>query len=106
MNFKQLSSSKGEKYLTLKALKPVYYELGNFFLFYLFAFFTQFVFDSFVRLFQVYDYDWGLRDDFIGEASVDLRKLPENLAQDLLLTLVDSGQLNPGRLPAESGQLD
>ena len=54
----------------------------------------------------MYDYDWGLRDDFIGEASVDLRKLPENLAQDLLLTLVDSGQLNPGRLPAESGQLD
>ena len=40
MNFKQLSSSKGEQYLTLKALKPVYYELGNFFLFYLFAFFT------------------------------------------------------------------
>ncbi len=43
---------------------------------------------------QVYDYDWGLRDDFIGEASVDLRKLPENLAQDLLLTLCDSGGLN------------
>jgi len=40
---------------------------------------------------KVYDYDWGLRDDFIGEASVDLRKLPENLAQDLLLTPVDAG---------------
>jgi hypothetical protein len=41
---------------------------------------------------QVYDYDWGMRDDFIGEASVDLRKLPLNLAQDLLLSLCDSGQ--------------
>jgi hypothetical protein len=40
----------------------------------------------------VYDYDWGMRDDFIGEASVDLRKLPLNLAQDLLLSLCDSGQ--------------
>ncbi len=40
----------------------------------------------------MYDYDWGMRDDFIGEASVDLRKLPLNLAQDLLLSLCDSGQ--------------
>ncbi len=43
----------------------------------------------------MYDYDWGMRDDFIGEASVDLRKLPLNLAQDLLLSLCDSGQRRP-----------
>jgi hypothetical protein len=63
---------------------------------------------QFFNIFQVYDYDWGLRDDFIGEASVDLRKLPENLAQDLLLTLVDTGQLAHGHVHTfvHSGQLD
>ena len=40
----------------------------------------------------MYDYDWGLRDDFMGQAQIVLS--PGNIGreQDMVLTLVESGQ--------------
>ena len=51
-----------------------------------------------LRILQVYDYDWGLRDDYIGQTLVNLKVLPLNTPQDLVLTLHDSGKL-PWRNP-------
>ena len=40
---------------------------------------------------QVYDYDWGLRDDFMGEASLPLGQLVPQKKNDLVLTLAEPG---------------
>ena len=40
---------------------------------------------------QVYDYDWGLRDDFMGEASLPLGQLVPQKRNDLVLTLAEPG---------------
>ena len=40
---------------------------------------------------QVYDYDWGLRDDFMGEASLPLGQLVQKKRNDLVLTLAETG---------------
>ena len=41
---------------------------------------------------QVYDYDWGLRDDFMGEASLPLGQLAPQKWNDLVLTLSETGE--------------
>ena len=41
---------------------------------------------------QVYDYDWAFRDDFMGEASVQLTRLELDRAQELLLSLEERGK--------------
>ena len=38
---------------------------------------------------QVFDYDWMVRDDFIGQAGINLRDLANNTPTDVLLTLHD-----------------
>ena len=43
---------------------------------------------------KVYDYDWGLRDDFIGQATVNLKNMLNNNSMDVLLTLHDTGNIN------------
>ena len=40
---------------------------------------------------QVYDYDWGVRDDFMGEASLPLGQLVPQKRNDLVLTLAEPG---------------
>ena len=42
--------------------------------------------------FKVYDYDWGLRDDFIGEASISLVYLELDQLTERIITLVESGK--------------
>ena len=42
--------------------------------------------------FKVYDYDWGLRDDFIGEASISLVYLELEQLTERIITLVESGK--------------
>ncbi|XP_046427273.1 multiple C2 and transmembrane domain-containing protein isoform X3 [Neodiprion fabricii] len=39
--------------------------------------------------FKVFDYDWGLQDDFMGSAQLDLRQLELGHAQDVILELTD-----------------
>ena len=41
---------------------------------------------------QVYDYDWGLRDDFMGQAQIVLNPAKINQEEDLVITLVEAGQ--------------
>ena len=41
---------------------------------------------------QVYDYDWGLRDDFMGQAQIVLNPANINQEEDLVITLVEAGQ--------------
>ena len=41
---------------------------------------------------QVYDYDWGLRDDFMGSVSLQLDSLQPGEATDLVLTLGEAGE--------------
>ena len=41
---------------------------------------------------KVYDYDWGLRDDFMGEASLPLGQLAPQKWNDLVLTLSETGE--------------
>ena len=41
---------------------------------------------------QVYDYDWGLRDDFMGQAQIILREDSIGTEEDVVVTLVESGQ--------------
>jgi hypothetical protein len=43
-------------------------------------------------IFQVFDYDFALRDDFIGEATISLAQLDIDLETDLVLTLVETGK--------------
>ncbi len=43
-------------------------------------------------IFQVFDYDFALRDDFIGEATISLSQLDIDLETDLVLTLVETGK--------------
>lgn len=38
---------------------------------------------------QVFDYDWGLQDDFMGEAQLDLTQIELGQAQDIALELKD-----------------
>ena len=42
--------------------------------------------------FKVYDYDWGLRDDFIGEASISLVYLELDQPIERIITLVENGK--------------
>ena len=43
--------------------------------------------------FQVFDYDWAFRDDFMGEASVQLTRLFElDRTHELLLSLAEHGK--------------
>ena len=39
----------------------------------------------------MYDYDWGLRDDFMGQAQIQFS--PANIQQpsDMVLTLIETG---------------
>ena len=46
--------------------------------------------DHFIN--QVYDYDWGLRDDFMGQAQIVLNPAKINQEEDLVITLVEAGQ--------------
>ncbi|XP_076385507.1 multiple C2 domain and transmembrane region protein isoform X4 [Megachile rotundata] len=39
--------------------------------------------------FKVFDYDWGLQDDFMGEAQLDLTQIELGQAQDITLELKD-----------------
>jgi len=39
---------------------------------------------------QVFDYDWGLQDDFMGSAKLDLTQLELGKAEDIHLQLCDS----------------
>ena len=41
---------------------------------------------------QVYNYDWGLRDDFMGQAQIVLNPANINQEEDLVITLVEAGQ--------------
>lgn len=41
---------------------------------------------------KVYDYDWGLRDDFMGQAQIILREDNIGEEEDVVVTLVESGQ--------------
>jgi len=41
---------------------------------------------------KVYDYDWGLRDDFMGQAQIVLREAHIGREEDMILTLVETGQ--------------
>ena len=45
-----------------------------------------------MKIVQVYDYDWGLRDDFMGEASLPLGQLVPEKRNDLVLTLAETGE--------------
>ena len=45
-----------------------------------------------MKIAQVYDYDWGLRDDFMGEASLPLGQLVPEKRNDLVLTLAETGE--------------
>ncbi|KAF2356311.1 C2 domain [Trinorchestia longiramus] len=48
---------------------------------------------------KVFDYDWGMQDDFMGEANIDLTSLDLNQSTDLELTLSDPGkEENMGKL--------
>lgn len=38
---------------------------------------------------QVFDYDWGLQDDFMGVAQLDLTQLDLGQSQDVMLELKD-----------------
>lgn len=38
---------------------------------------------------KVFDYDWGLQDDFMGSAELDLTTLELNQSQDIVLQLID-----------------
>lgn len=40
-------------------------------------------------LLQVFDYDWGLQDDFMGSAKIDLTQLELGKAEDINLPLND-----------------
>ncbi|XP_023330904.1 multiple C2 and transmembrane domain-containing protein isoform X2 [Eurytemora carolleeae] len=42
---------------------------------------------------KVYDYDWGLRDDFIGQAFISLKTLILNQPQDIVVTLHETGNI-------------
>lgn len=42
-----------------------------------------------IRFHQVFDYDWGLQDDFMGSAILDLTQLELGYAQDVVLELTD-----------------
>lgn len=41
---------------------------------------------------QVFDYDWGLQDDFMGSAKIDLTHLELGRAEDVQLKLKDANQ--------------
>lgn len=41
---------------------------------------------------QVFDYDWGLQDDFMGAAQLDLTQLDLGHPQDITLELKDSAR--------------
>lgn len=41
---------------------------------------------------KVFDYDWGLQDDFMGSAYLDLATLETNKPTDMVLTLTEAGK--------------
>ena len=41
---------------------------------------------------QVYDYDWAFRDDFMGEASLQLTRIDLDKPHELLLSLAEHGK--------------
>lgn len=49
---------------------------------------------------KVFDYDWGLQDDFMGSAELDLTSLELNQCHELVLGLID-----PSRPDRDFGQL-
>ena len=51
------------------------------------------IFEFLSDFWQVYDYDWGLRDDFMGEASLALGQLVPQKRNDLVLTLAETGEV-------------
>lgn len=49
--------------------------------------------DPFQRInIKVFDYDWGLQDDFMGSAELDLTQLELNQSHDIVLKLIDPAQ--------------
>lgn len=40
----------------------------------------------------MYDYDWGLRDDFMGQAQIQFSPSNINQDNDLVLTLIETGE--------------
>lgn len=49
---------------------------------------------------QVFDYDWGLQDDFMGSATLDLTQLELGRLQDIIIKLED-----PARPQRDLGEL-
>ncbi|KAH8307352.1 hypothetical protein KR044_010495, partial [Drosophila immigrans] len=45
---------------------------------------------------KVFDYDWGLQDDFMGSAKIDLTQLELGKAEDINLQLSDTNNGEPG----------
>ncbi|KAM8714168.1 hypothetical protein ACLKA7_014330 [Drosophila subpalustris] len=45
---------------------------------------------------KVFDYDWGLQDDFMGSAKIDLTQLELGKAEDINLQLSDTSNGEPG----------
>ncbi|KAH8407509.1 hypothetical protein KR222_004566, partial [Zaprionus bogoriensis] len=45
---------------------------------------------------KVFDYDWGLQDDFMGSAKIDLTQLELGKAEDINLPLSDTNNGEPG----------
>lgn len=41
---------------------------------------------------QVFDYDWGLQDDFMGSAKIDLRTIELSRPQELVIKLEDQSR--------------
>lgn len=41
---------------------------------------------------KVFDYDWGLQDDFMGSAKLDLRTIELNRPQELVIKLEDQSR--------------
>lgn len=48
----------------------------------------------FLKYKKVFDYDWGLQDDFMGSTKLDLTMLELNRPQDVLLKLDDPSRPN------------
>lgn len=53
-------------------------------------------------LIKVFDYDWGLQDDFMGSALLDLTTLELSRVTELMIPLEDSAQPSGTNIPSKS----
>lgn len=51
---------------------------------------------------KVFDYDWGLQDDFMGSALLDLTTLELSRVTELMVPLEDSARPAPNVAPSKS----